>query len=76
MKCWGCNGYHLYRDCPLRVEKVKVFHNVHQAKTIEDMGRNVPRIYATLDNKKAEFESHMVEIEGKINNKHISILID
>jgi hypothetical protein len=40
------------------------------------MGINVPRIYATLDNKKFEFQSHMIEVEGKINNQPIAILID
>jgi hypothetical protein len=40
------------------------------------MGKNVPRIYAALDNKKAEFRSHMIEVEGKINKQTIIILID
>jgi hypothetical protein len=31
-------------------------HKVYkQDTTMEDMGRNVPRIYATLDNKQVEF---------------------
>ena len=40
------------------------------------MGRSVPRIYASLDNKQVEFQSHMIEVEGKINEQPISILID
>ena len=40
------------------------------------MGRNVTRIYAVLKNKKNEFQSHMIEVEGKINNQPIVILID
>jgi hypothetical protein len=40
------------------------------------MDRNVPRIYAALDNKKAEYQSHMIEVEGMINNQTITILID
>jgi hypothetical protein len=43
---------------------------------IEDMGINVPRIYAALDNKKYDFQYHMIEVEGKIKNQPISILID
>jgi hypothetical protein len=43
---------------------------------MEDMGRNVPGIYAALDNKKEEYQSHMIEVEGMINNQTISILID
>jgi hypothetical protein len=40
------------------------------------MGKNVPRIYAALENKKSEYQSHMIEVEGMINNQTISILID
>jgi hypothetical protein len=61
---------------PHRGEKVKTIHNVKQAKTMEDIGINVPRIYAALDNKKVEYPSHMIEVEGMINNQTIAILID
>jgi hypothetical protein len=40
------------------------------------MGVNVPRSYASLENKQDEFQSHMIEVEGMINNQTISILID
>jgi hypothetical protein len=43
---------------------------------MEDMGRNIPRIYVVLVNKQVEFQSHMIEVEGKINIQPISILID
>jgi hypothetical protein len=58
----------MLRDCPHMGEKVKTVHNVHQYETVEDMGINVPRIYATLDNKQVEYQSHMIEVEGMINN--------
>jgi hypothetical protein len=40
------------------------------------MGINMPSIYVALDNKQAKFQSHMIEVEGKINNWPIIILID
>jgi hypothetical protein len=43
---------------------------------MEDMGGNMPRIYAALDNKQAEYQSPMIEVEGKIDNQPIQILID
>ena len=55
---------------------MRTVHNVKQDETMEDMGRNVPRIYATFENKQAEYQSHMIEVEGMINNQTISILID
>jgi hypothetical protein len=55
----------MYIDFPHRGEKVKNVHNVQQANTVEYIGRNVPRIYTTLDNKQVEFQSHMIELEGR-----------
>jgi hypothetical protein len=37
---------------------------------------SVPNIYASLGNKQAEFQSHMIEVHGKINDKPIVISID
>jgi hypothetical protein len=66
----------MYRYFPHRGEKVRIVHNVKQAETMEGMGRIVPRIYAALDNKQDEYQSHMIEVEGMINNQTIAILID
>jgi hypothetical protein len=74
IQCWGCKGDHIFRDCPHRSEKVRIVHNVQQAEIVEDMGINVSRIYAALDNKQAEYQSHMIEMEGMINNQTIAIL--
>jgi hypothetical protein len=76
MQCWGCKGDHKYRDCPHKSDNVRVFRNVHQAETMEDMGSRIPRIYVALDNKQAEFQSHMIEVEGMINSHAFTILID
>jgi hypothetical protein len=76
IQCWICKGDHKYRYFPHRSDKVRVVHNGQQAKTMEDMGKSVPRIYASLDNKQAEFQSHMIEVEGMINNHAFTILID
>jgi hypothetical protein len=76
IQCWGCKGDHKYRDCPHKSDKVRAVHNVHQDEIVEDMGRSVPRIYASLDNKEVEFQSHMIEVEGMINNHAFTILID
>ena len=36
----------------------------------------MPRIYAALDNKQAKYQFPMIEVEGKIENHPIEILID
>ena len=51
IQCWGCKGDHMFKYFPHRGEKVRIVHNVQQVETVEDMGKNVPRIYAALDNK-------------------------
>jgi hypothetical protein len=76
IQCWRCKGDHMFIDCPHIGEKVRIFHNVQQDETMEDMGRNVPRIYIPLDNEQEKYQSHMIGVEGMINNQTISILID
>jgi hypothetical protein len=76
IQCSGCKGDHMFRDCPHRGEKGRIVHNVQQDEIVEDMGRNVPRIYEALDNKQAKYQSYMIEVEGIINNQTIAILID
>jgi hypothetical protein len=76
MECWGCKGNHRYRDCPHRKDKARTVHAVQQAETVEDMGSRMPRIYAALDNRQAEFQSYMIEVEGMISNRPLVILID
>jgi hypothetical protein len=43
-----------------------------EATIAEDMGR----IYASLDDRQAEYQSNMIEVEGKIINQDVAILID
>jgi hypothetical protein len=57
IQCWGCGGDHMHKDFPQRGDKVRDVHNVQHTATIEDMGINVHRIYATLNNKHPEFQS-------------------
>ena len=44
--------------------------------TIRDLARTMPRINATLDNRQEDYQTSMVEVEGKINQTPIAILID
>jgi hypothetical protein len=41
----------MYKDCPRRGEKGRTVHNVQQDETVEDMGRNVPRIYVVRQHR-------------------------
>jgi hypothetical protein len=75
IQCWGSQGNHKYIDCPHKNGKVRVFHDFHKAEIVEDMGSRITKIYAALDNEKVEYQSHMIEVEGMINNHTFTILI-
>ena len=66
----------MYRDFHHKSERLRSIHNAQQPEKVVDMGINVPRIYAALDNQQAEYQSHMIEVQGMINNQTIVILID
>jgi predicted aspartyl protease len=55
---------------------MRIIHNIQEVETVDFMGRSMPRIYAALDNKQVEYQSPMIEVEGKIDNQPIVILID
>jgi hypothetical protein len=55
---------------------MRIFHNIQEAEIVKDMGGSMPKIYASLDNKQVEYQSPMIEVEGKIDNQPIAILID
>ena len=55
---------------------MRTFHNIQEDEKMENMGGSMPRIYASFENKKSEYQSPMIEVEGKIENQPIGILID
>ena len=68
-----CSGPHYARDCKNKTNGV--LHNLQEEPSVEDITRT-PRIYAALDGRQEDHQATMVEIEGKILNTSISILID
>jgi hypothetical protein len=55
---------------------MRTLHNFQEVEIVEEMGGKIPRIYATLDNRKEKYQSPMIKVEGKIDNHLIAILID
>jgi hypothetical protein len=76
LKCWGCGEEHLLRDCLHRQQNSRRIYNIQEATTVNDVARSVPQIYAALDNKQANNQVSVVEMEGMITNHLVSILID
>ena len=51
-------------------------HTIQEKMTVGDLARTMPRINAALENRQADYQTSMVEVEGKINQTPIAILID
>jgi hypothetical protein len=49
---------------------------MQEASTVGDMGKSMHTINAVVDGRQADHQSTIVEVEGKIHDNHISILID
>jgi hypothetical protein len=66
----------MYKDFSHSGDKMRTAHNIKHEDIVEDVGRNILRIYANLDNRKTNYQSNMIEVEGKIDNQPIDILIN
>jgi hypothetical protein len=64
------------RDFPHRQHDSKKVYHVQEATTVNDVARSVPRIYAVVENQQERPPSFVVELEGIISKKPVSILID
>jgi hypothetical protein len=76
LKCWGCGEEHLLRDYLHRQQNPGRVYNVQEATTVNDVARSLPQIYAALDNRQADHQTSVVEMENTIVNHLVSILID
>eukprot|EP00253_Pinus_taeda_P002210 PITA_02210 len=75
VQCWGCGGPHYVKNCPQRKGTDQI-SQIHEASTVGDVARSVPRINAALEDCQAVCQPSMVEFEGKISNLSIAVLID
>ena len=49
---------------------------LQEASTVNDLTRNIHRINVALEDRNADHQPIMLEVEGKISNTPVSILID
>ena len=76
VKCWECNGPHYASVCPNRKKTLSNIHTIQEEMAVDDLARTMPRINAALENRQVDYQTSMVEVEGKLNQITISILID
>ena len=66
----------MLRSCPHHNRNVSQFHNIQGAKTVGQVARTIPRVYATLEDHHTDHQSTVVEVEGRISKQYVSIWID
>lgn len=64
------------KDILQRRENLRSLHNLDSEATVEDLMRETPIIYATLEDQQAYHQSNVIKVKGRIAKKPISILID
>jgi hypothetical protein len=47
----GCKEDNMYKDFHHIEYTMRKLHNIKEDTIVEDMGRNIPRIYATLEDQ-------------------------
>eukprot|EP00253_Pinus_taeda_P007269 PITA_07269 len=62
VQCWGCGGPHYVKNCP-QWKGTEQLSQIHEASTVGEVGRSIPRINAPLDDRQAEYQPTMVEFE-------------
>jgi hypothetical protein len=77
LKCWECGEPHLRRNSPrLNFAAKTMVHNLQEASTVGDVGRISHKINEKMDGRQADHQSTVMEVEGKVNNNLVSVLID
>eukprot|EP00253_Pinus_taeda_P011015 PITA_11015 len=63
VQCWGCGGLHYVKNCPQRKGTDQI-SQIHEASTVGDVGRSMPRINVALDDRQAEYQRTMESLAG------------
>ena len=61
---------------PFENESAIPTYKIQEVETVGQVAREVPRIYAALEDRQVDHQSTVVEVAGKIVEQSVSILID
>lgn len=76
LQFWSCGVENNKRYCLQHHGCRPQIYNAQEAKTVGDVGKMIPRIYVALDNMKANHQASIIEMEGKLYDRVVSIFID
>ena len=76
LQCWICRKDHRKRIVRSIRVVVEPIYNTQEANTVGDVGHNIPCIYADVDNMQEDHQASIIEMDGKLCDQVVSILID
>eukprot|EP00253_Pinus_taeda_P006366 PITA_06366 len=76
LECWTCGEEHLRRDCLSYQGGRPKMYSAQEAQTVGNVGQSIPRIYGAVDNGQTKHQAFIIEMDDKICDQVISILID
>ena len=76
MPCWTCGGDHCKRDCAQYQSGWTKIYSVKEAQTVGDVGQSIPHIYVALVNIHAFNQASIIDMDSKLCDQVVSILID
>ena len=56
LQCWKCGGPHMRRNYPLGDGNVRPAYNIQEAETVDQVAREVPRIYVAMEERHADHQ--------------------
>ena len=66
----------MHSNFPLDNESARPNYNIQEVETVGQVVREVPRIYAALEDRQEDHQSIVVEVAGKIVEQFVSIFTD
>ena len=72
LKCWGSEEPHYYKNCLHKARKKQLAYTKEEFM-VREVARSMRRINAPPDDDQAEYQPTMIECEGMIAKKHVSV---
>lgn len=73
---WTCGKDHHRKDCPQNQGGRPQIYSSQEKHIVGDVGQSVPRIHGTVDNKQVGHQASVIEMDGKICDQVIYVMID
>ena len=74
--CWTCGANHGRRDFPHLHDVGKNIYSAQEVRIVGEVALSMPQIYSTMENFQVDHQDSIIEMEGKLQEKVVSILIN